>query len=115
MTIIFSLFGLVLVIVDYEIDLYLNGYAGIVNLHDSHKNPKSLIRKAIWDREHKPDTRFLKIINVIQSVLCVTLLCIRQRMKQTWNNTHVRKELYVEYIGNRPSEFTMLEPVYEKK
>lgn len=65
MTVIFSLVGLTLVIIDYEIDLFLNGYAGIVNIHDSHKNPKKLIQKAIWDREHKPDTRFLKIINVI--------------------------------------------------
>lgn len=36
-------------------------------------------------------------------------------MKQTWTNNEVRKELYVEYLGCRPSEFTMLEPVYETK
>jgi DNA transposition AAA+ family ATPase len=38
MTVIFSLIGLILVIVDYEVDLFYNGFAGIVNLHDSHKN-----------------------------------------------------------------------------
>jgi len=65
MTVIFSLVGLVLVILDYEIDLFYNGYAGIVNIHDTLKNPKGLIRKAIWDRENRPDTRWIKIINVI--------------------------------------------------
>mgnify|MGYP006103269041 CR=1 FL=1 len=38
MTVIFSLIGLILVIIDYEVDLFYNGFAGIVNLHDSHKN-----------------------------------------------------------------------------
>jgi hypothetical protein len=65
MTVIFSLLGLVIVIVDYEIDLYLRGYAGIADIHDTKKNPPSLIRAAIYDREHNPNTRFLKIINII--------------------------------------------------
>ena len=65
MTVIFSLIGLILVIVDYEVDLFCGGYAGIVNIHDSHKNSKKLIQKAIWDREHKPNTNIFKVINVI--------------------------------------------------
>ena len=86
-TVIFSIIGLILVICDYEVDLFYDGFAGIVNIHDSHKNSKALIQKAIWDREHRPNTHIFKVINVIQAVLCITLLCIRQRLKQKWTNT----------------------------
>ena len=80
-TVIFSIAGLVIAVVDYEIDLYLDGYAGIVNLHDRKKNPARLITKAIWDREHSPNTRYLKIINLILTLQTICLLLIRQWQK----------------------------------
>ena len=109
----FSMIGLFLAIAGYEVELYYDGYKGLSKLSDTKHSDQLLIQAAIKSRLTVPFCHELRLMQCISSILCIILMILRQKLIQNWFNTHVRKELYVEFTKVRTDEFYHIESIDE--
>ena len=108
--VISSLIGLIIAIIDYEMNLYYDGYAGIKALPDrtiwgdsNIKIPEHLIKAAIKTREDVPGTKTLRWANLVSSCITIALLAWRNTAKTRWTNAEYSKEIWLEERGREPS------------
>ena len=105
---IFSFLGLILVIVDYEVNQYYNGDRGLSKIEPDDKwtgSPSQL--EAIKIRLKGP-TNIIRTLNIICSILAVLMLFIRNKLKMDWTNNDFRTELYLETKKMVPDKFIQI-------
>jgi len=84
--VIFSIFGLVIAVIDYEVNLNYDGYRGLLLLHDNGVNTQADIDKAIADRVGTPKTQLVRWTNAMTSVITIAFLIWRKIDKTKWGN-----------------------------
>lgn len=110
--VISSLIGLIIAVLDYELCMYYDGYAGIRTLPD-HKIfgdgrisiPEHVIKAAIQKREDVPFTKTLRWANFVSCWITIALLAWRNTAKTRWTNQEYSKEIWLEERGREPSQF----------
>lgn len=108
--VISSLVGLIIAILDYELCMYHDGYAGIKTLPDhkiwgdaSISIPKHIIDAALKLREDVPGTKTLRWANFVSCWVTIALLAWRNTAKTRWTNKEYSKEIWLEERGREPS------------
>ena len=86
---IFSIAGLFLAILDYELDLSENGFKGLSLVPDNGHVPKQDELNAINDRINSKWTTTLRILNCLCSILTITMLVLRNYLKVEWTNKYL--------------------------
>lgn len=89
-SVIFSIFGLILAIVDFEINLNYEGYRGLLLIHDNGPNTAADIAKAIAIRVATPKTQMIRWMNAMSSVVAIIFLVWRRADKTKWGNEQLR-------------------------
>jgi hypothetical protein len=108
--VISSLIGLIIAILDYELCMFYDGYAGIKNLPD-HKIwgdgsitvPNHIIEAALKIRADVPGTNTLRWANFVSCFVTISLLTWRNTAKRSWTNSEYSKEIWLEERGREPS------------
>jgi hypothetical protein len=108
--VISSLIGLIIAVLDYELCMYYDGYAGIKSLPDhkifgdgSIRIPEHVIAAALDKRENAPFTRSLRWANFVSCWITIALLAWRNTAKTRWTNQEYSKEIWLEERGREPS------------
>jgi len=91
--VISSLVGLIIAVLDYELCMYYDGYAGIKSLPDhkifgdgSISIPAHVINAALHKREEVPFTKSLRWANFVSCWVTIALLAWRNTAKTRWTN-----------------------------
>jgi len=91
--VISSITGLVIAVLDYELCMYNDGYAGIRLLPDhrifgdgSINVPSQYIKAALESRENVPGSKYLRWINFVSCWVTIALLAWRNTAKTRWTN-----------------------------
>tara|TARA_B110000285_G_C15113747_1_gene612753 strand:- start:1742 stop:2047 length:306 start_codon:yes stop_codon:yes gene_type:complete len=89
--VIFSIFGLLLAIIDFEINLNHDGYRGLLLIHDNGSNTAANIEKAIAIRVATPKTQMIRYMNAMSSIVTILFLFWRRFDKTKWGNEQLRQ------------------------
>jgi len=84
---IFSVAGLALAIIEYECDLGDGGFKGLGLVPEKGPDTNGEVQKAIADRLDGPWTTTLRMLNVLSSILAISMLVLRNYLKVNWTNT----------------------------
>ena len=88
-----SISGLILSILDYELDLCENGFKGLGLVPDDGTDTTQIEEQAVHDRINSKWTTTIRIINCISSILTITMLVLRNYIKVEWTNKYFNEQL----------------------
>ena len=105
----FSITGLILALIDYEWNQYINGDRGLSVKGFGDKWTGSVDQlDAIKIRLEGP-TNLLRWLNVASCILTILTLSARQKLKMDWFNKDLRREIFLGEQRASHSKFVMLD------
>lgn len=104
--VLFSIMGLVIAIIEYEIAQYNKGGRGEDHFNlDGGPNSEYAINLAIEMRMSTPETQLLRWMNAVTSVVTIFFLIWRKFDKTNWGNNLLREQLYFDKFNEKPMEY----------
>lgn len=94
--VLFSMLGLLIAVVSYEIDKFYDGSKGLMKIKETKWTGDKNQLNAIKLRLESPGTFSLRIMGCIANAMAAILLIWRHKLKTDWLNNNYRVEMLIE-------------------